>query len=78
MALYSSPDYQTNSKSTGLWVQEKGFKIDFQEGSHFGFPIRLALATSDLQDTSILPMKFRVNWPFGSIRKFKTNFQHSC
>ena len=42
------------------------FNTDFQDGSHLGFRIRMILAIFDLQVTSILPMKFRVNWPFGS------------
>ena len=29
-----------------------------QDGSHLGFPIRMILATVDLQVTSILPMNF--------------------
>ena len=66
MALYRSPDYQTSFKSTGLSVQEKKFNIEFQDGSHLEFPIRMILATFDLQVTSILPMKFWVNWTFGS------------
>ena len=56
MALYRSPDYQTSFKSIGLLVQENN--IDFQDGSHLGFPIRMNLATFDLQVTLILPMKF--------------------
>ena len=31
MALYCSPDYQTNFESVGLLVQEKKLNIDFQE-----------------------------------------------
>ena len=65
MALYRSPDYQTSFESIGLLVQEK-FNIDFQEGSHLGFPIRMILATFDLQVISILPIKIRVKQPFGS------------
>ena len=41
-------------------------KIDFQDGGQFGFPIGTILATFDLQATIILPIKFRVNQPFGS------------
>ena len=66
MALYRSPDYQTSFESIDLSVQEKNFNIDFQDGGHLGFPIRKILATFDLEVTSILPMKFRVNWPFDS------------
>ena len=63
MALYRSPDYQTSFEPIGLLVQEK-FNIDFQDGSHLGFPIRLILATFDLQVIPILPMKIRVKQPF--------------
>ena len=65
MALYPSPDYQTSFKSVGLSVREK-FNIDFQDGGHLGLPIRMILATFDVQVTSLLPIKFCVNWPFGS------------
>ena len=61
MALYRSSEYQTSFESNDLSVQEKNFNTDFQDGGHLGFPIRMILATFDLQVTSILPMKFRVN-----------------
>ena len=61
MALYRLPDYPTSFESTDLSVQERNFNIDFQDGGHFGFLIRIILATFDLQVTSIIPMKFRVN-----------------
>ena len=51
-------------KSVGLLVQEKKWKIDFQDGSpgsHFGFPIRTILAIFHLQVTLMLPTKFQVN-----------------
>ena len=66
MSLYRSPDYQTSFESIGLSVQEEKFNIDFQDDCHLGFPIRMILATFGLQVTLILPMKFRVNWPFCS------------
>ena len=50
-------------------VQEEKRKIDFQDGqhgSHLGFLIETISASFDLQVTPILPIKFRVNWPFGS------------
>ena len=65
MVLYRSPDYQTSFESVGLLVQK--FNIDFQDVSHLGFPIRTILATFDLQVTLMLPMKFEVVWPFGSV-----------
>ena len=34
MALYRSPDYKTSFESADLPVQEKKFKIDFQDGGH--------------------------------------------
>ena len=69
MALYRSPDYQTSFESVGISVQMKKFNIGFQDGGHLGFSIRKILATFDLQVTSILPIKFRVNWPLGSVKK---------
>ena len=44
-------------------------KIYFQDGghgSHLGFPIGMILAIFYLQVTPIVPIKFRVNWPFDS------------
>ena len=45
-------------ESIGLSIQEKKLNIDFQDGVHLGFPIRMILVTFDLQVTSILTMKF--------------------
>ena len=53
-------------ESTGLSVQEKKRKTDFQDCGHcgqFGLPIETILAIFNLQVTSMLPTKFRVNWP---------------
>ena len=44
----------------------KKFKIDFQDGGHIEFLIRINFASFDLQLTQILPTKFRVSWPFGA------------
>ena len=66
MTLYYSPDYQTSCESIGLSVPEKKFNTDYQDRSHLGFRNRIILATFDLQVTLTLPMKFQVNWPFGS------------
>ena len=41
-------------------------KIDFQDGGHLRFPIRMILAIFDLKVAPMLPTKFQVNWPFGS------------
>ena len=49
-----------------------GIKIDFQDGSHgghLGFPISMILAIFDLQDTLMLPSKFRGKWPFNFRRR---------
>ena len=62
-------------ESTGLSVQEKKQKIDFQDGRHLGFPIGTILATFDLQVTLMLPSKFGVNWPFVQEKKRKIDFQ---
>ena len=40
MTVYSSPDYQTNFESVGHSFQEK-FNIDFQDGGHLLFPVRM-------------------------------------
>ena len=56
-------------ESFGLSVQEKNPKIDFQDGGYggyFGFSIETILSIFDLQVTTMLPTKFRVNWLFGS------------
>ena len=47
-------------------------KIDFH-GGHLGFPIGTILATFDLV-TPMLPIKFGVNWPFGSEEEAKISF----
>ena len=65
-------------ESTGLSVQEKKRKIDFQDGGHgghLGFPIGTILAIYDLQVVLMLPSKFGVNWPFGSGEEEKIDFQ---
>ena len=61
----------------GLSIQEKKFKIDFQDGncgSHLVFPIGTILAVFDLKVTSMIPTKFQVNWPFGSGEETKNRF----
>ena len=63
MALYRSTDYQTSFESIGLSVQETKFNIDFQDS---GFPIRMVLATFDLQFTLVLQMKFQFSQSNGS------------
>ena len=64
-------------ESTGLSVQEKKRKVDFQDGchgGHLGFPIGTILAIFDLEVTLMLPSKFGVNWP--SVQKMrKIDFQ---
>ena len=46
-----------------------------QDGSHLGFPIRMILATVDLQVTSILPMNFESIALSVQEKKVKTDFQ---
>ena len=46
-----------------------------QDGSHLGFPIRMILATVDLQVTSILPMNFESIALSFQEKKFKMDFQ---
>ena len=62
-------------ESTGLSVQEKKRKIDFQDGGHLGFRIGTILAIFDLQVTLMLPSKFGVNWPFDQEKKRKIDFK---
>ena len=65
------------SPSTGLSVQEKKRKVDFQDschGAHPGFTIGMILAIFDLQVTPMLPTKFGVNLPFGSGEEAKNRF----
>ena len=64
-------------ESTGLSVQEKNRKIDFQDGchgAHPGFTVGMILAIFDLQVTPMLHTKFGVNWPFGSGEEAKNRF----
>ena len=54
-------DYHTSFESVGLSVQEKKFKINFQDGGHgghLGFTIRTILCNFDLHITSMEHMKF--------------------
>ena len=68
--IYKSPKcFLPSFESTGLSVQEKKQKIDFQDGCHSphpGFTIGMILAIFDLQVIPMLPTKFGVKWPFGS------------
>ena len=78
MALYRSPDYQTSLSQLAFRFKRR-LNIDFQEGSHLGFPIRRILATFDPQvTTSILPMKFESTALLVQEKKFKIDFQHGC
>ena len=73
--IYKSPRcFLASLVSTGISVQEKKRKIDFQDGGHLGFPIGTILAIFDLQVTPMLPSKFGVNWPFGSGEETKNRF----
>ena len=62
LSRYFLPCFQ----STGLSVQKKKGKIDFQDGHHLGFPIGTILAifiSTSLLDAS---HQFQISWPFGS------------
>ena len=76
--IYKSPWWFLASlESTGLSVQEKKRKIDFQDGchgGHLGFPIGTILAIFDQQVTLMVLSKFGVNWPFGSGDEEKNRF----
>ena len=65
MAAMALRCFLASLESIGLSVQEKKRKKDFQDGGHLGFPIGTILAIFDLQDTPMLPTKYRVNWPRG-------------
>ena len=58
-----------NSSVAGKYNKHK------QDGSHLGFPIRMILATADLQVTSILPMNFESIALSVQEKKFKADFQ---
>ena len=62
----SSRCFLPSLESTGLSAQEMKRIRDFQDSHHLRFPIGTILAIFDLQVTTMLPSKFRVNWPFGS------------
>ena len=59
---------QVNSTVAGKYNKHK------QDGSHLGFPIRMILATVDLQVTLIFPMNFESVQE----KKVKTDFQDGC
>ena len=61
-----------NSSVAGKYNKHK------QDGSHLGFPIRMILATVDLQVISILPMNFESIAVSVQEKKFKTDFQDGC
>ena len=63
----SSGHLDTSDEVSSQSVQEKKLEIDFQDvsrGGHVGFPIRTIVDIFDLQVAPILPIKFRVYWPF--------------
>ena len=65
--IYESPKcFLPSFESTGLSVQEKKRKIDFQDGCHLGYPTGTILAIFDLQVTPMSPTKFGVNCPFSA------------
>ena len=73
----SHPDAVLSFKSIGLSIQEKKRKIDFRcssHGGHLGFPIETIFASFYLQVTLMLPIKFQVNWRFGSGEETKNWF----
>ena len=57
--------------------------VDFQDGtggSHLVFSIGIILAIFGLQVASMLPIKFRIGWPFllRRLKYFKIDFQDGC
>ena len=77
--INKSPRYLPQSfKSTGLSVQEKKRKIDFQDGGHgcqLRFSIETILPSFDLQVILMLSSKFRVSWLLVQ-KKRKIGFQN--
>ena len=71
----SHPDasYQVSSQ-LAFWFRSRSENIDFQDGRHLGFPSLTIVAIFDLQDTPMLPTKFRINWPFSSGEEGKIDF----
>ena len=64
-------------KPIGLLVQEKKWKIDFQDCGHssqFGFLIEMILAIFHLQVSTMLPIMFQVNGPFSSGEEANNRF----
>ena len=61
---------QVSSQLTSS-VQEKKFNINFQDGGHLGFPIRMILATFDPQVTC---NEVLISWLFGSEEKVQNRF----
>ena len=78
--IYKSPRCVVPSfNSIGPSVQEKSWKIDFQDnrhGGHLGLPIGMILAVFELQVTLMLPTKFQVSWPNGSGEEAKIACRH--
>ena len=76
MCFLKNHDFiHVNSTVAGKYNKNK------QDGSHLGFPIRMILATVDLQVTSILLMNFESIALSVQEKKFKTDFQdgrHGC
>ena len=68
MIYKSSRCFLPSFESTGVSVQEKKRTKD-------GFPIVKFLAIFDLQVTNMLPIMFRVNWPFVQEKKREKHFQ---
>ena len=70
----SHPDtFNQVSRSIVLRVQEKKFKIDFQDDSHLEFPIqrlKLVLVYKSSDSSYQVP----VNWPFGSEEEVQNRF----
>ena len=63
--------------SIGFSFQEKKRKRDFQDGGyggHLGIWIGTILTIFALQNTLMHPIKFQVNWPFGSREVAKNTY----
>ena len=76
--IYKSSWYFLPSfESIGLSVQEKKRKIDFQNsgnGGHLWFLIGTIFVFFYTQVTLMLPIKFKISWPFSSGEEAKNRF----
>ena len=74
LLIYKLPRYFLPSFESICLSLRRRHKIIFQDGGHFGFPIRMILTIFDLLAARILPTQIRVNWPFSLGKEAKNGF----